>query len=142
MRWLKNRGELPQKKTVRAIFRLIVFLGIIMGTINALYPGTTLQDIKRISFGSDKTQAAVRKVEPCKIYGPGDVYYFKGKKGEMSDHWIRATGDMQFQRKYGNWKLITRSGKQYKVGKVPDYLPEDYKIYALSDVHMRIKFSK
>jgi hypothetical protein len=92
--------------------------------------------------GLGEEAQAAQKIEPCKTYGPGDVYYFKGKKGEMSDHWIRASGDMQFQRKYGEWKLITRSGKQYEVGKVPDYLPEDYKVYALSDVHMRIKFSK
>jgi hypothetical protein len=102
-----------------------------------------VSSIRKISHIPRGDLQALKKLAlNYRVYGPGDVYYFKGKKGEMSDHWIRASGDMQFQRKYGEWKLITRSGKQYEVGKVPDYLPEDYKVYALSDVHMRIKFSK
>jgi hypothetical protein len=93
--------------------------------------------------GLGEEAQAAQKIEPCKTYGPGDVYYFKGKKGEMSNRWIRVDNcDMSLQYKYGEYAIVTRSGKRYKKGQVPKKFFEDFKIYAATDVDMRIVFKQ
>ena len=77
-----------------------------------------------------------------KVYRPGDVFYFKGKAGEYSNHWINPVPGTysEFQVKDGKFEIVTRSGRRFKMGKYPSELKEDYKVFAVTDCDMRILF--
>lgn len=76
------------------------------------------------------------------FYIPGQVKVFKLKAGEKSDHYIRAQGvsNIKLQSRYGDYEIITRSGKIYDPKNIPKYFPEDFIVSGVTDTEMRIKF--
>jgi len=74
---------------IRAITRLVVVLAILMATINALWPGTTLQDVKKIdlSLNGQETRTADQKPQWKTVYGPKEFIgkgFSGGKYGDGS----------------------------------------------------------
>jgi hypothetical protein len=74
------------------------------------------------------------------VYHPGQKKVFVLKAGQESDHYIRPQrgANVELQSKYGQYQVVMRSGKVYDKGKTPEYLPEDFKIRAVTDTDMRL----
>jgi len=89
------------------------------------------------------------KAEMKKAFPPDYITYNKGqekifelKKGEFSDHYVKHNRgtNINWLIDYGEYEVHTRSGKIYKMGKVPEYFLEDFKISAETDVRMGLRF--
>lgn len=77
-----------------------------------------------------------------KVYHPGDILYFKEKKGTYSEHWIDPSYGTTsiFQIASGEYEIVTRGGRRYKMDNIPSQLLDEYKMHALTDCSARILF--
>lgn len=83
------------------------------------------------------------------IFPPDFITYYSGQKKVFvlkadgwSDHYIRpALGThVDLGSKYGEYEMVTRSGKRYPKGKSPEYNTEDFRIHAITDTDMQVAF--